>query len=215
MTDRNPDHNSDSNPENSLENLFPGLPADGPGNGEDAPNREQLTPEEQLTTLNRDLEDVRQELLQSQDTAQRAQAELVNYRKRADEERISLQQYSNSRLIIKLLPVFDELGLAVNHADQNEPANPWVEGVRLIQRKVLTLLESEGVSQIESLGSAFDPLQHEAVGTRETDQFPPGFISEVVRNGYRLHDRVIQPAQVVVAREVSQPQPADGPDNRS
>ena len=202
MTDSNPDQNIEGN----SENLFFGLPADG----SQPPNREHLTPEEQLIALNQDLEDARQELLQSQDAAQRARAELVNYRKRADDERISLQQYSNSRLIVKLLPVFDELGLAVDHADQNEPANPWVEGVRLIQRKVLTLLESEGVSQIESLGSAFDPLQHEAIGTRETNQVPPGHISEVVRNGYRLHERVIQPAQVVVAREVSQPQPGMG-----
>ena len=163
-----------------------------------------MTPEEQVASLTQNLETAQQELLQSQDAMQRAQAELVNYRKRADEERISLQQYSNSRLIVKLLPVFDELGLAVDHADQNEASNPWVEGVRLIQRKVFNLLESEGVSRIESLGSAFNPLEHEAVGTQETNEYPPGFISEVVRNGYRLHDRVIQPAQVVVAREATQ-----------
>ena len=136
---------------------------------------------------------------------QRAQAELVNYRKRADEERISLQQYSNGRLIVKLLPVVDELGLAIDHADQSEVKDPWVEGVRLIQRKVSNLLESEGVSKIETIGAQFDPLEHEAVGTQETDQIPPGHIVEVARNGYRLHDRVIQPAQVVVAREISKP----------
>ena len=163
-----------------------------------------MTPEDRVATLTQNLESAQQELLQSQDATQRAQAELVNYRKRADDERISLQQYSNSRLIVKLLPVFDELGLAVDHADRSDRDNPWVEGVRLIHRKVLTLLESEGVSRIESLGAAFNPLEHEAVGTQETDQLPPGFISEVVRNGYRLHDRVIQPAQVVVAREASQ-----------
>ena len=161
---------------------------------------EHLTLEEQVAALSNDLGDALKEAEQNRDTAQRAQAEMVNYRKRADEERISLQQYSNSRLIIKLLPVLDELGLAIDHADQNESSNPWLEGVRLIQRKASNLLESEGVSQIEAIGVQFDPLEHEAIGTEETTKCPSGHVAEVVRNGYRLHDRVIQPAQVIVAR---------------
>lgn len=169
------------------------------------PNYQHLPPEEQIIALSNDLGEALTEVSQNRDSAQRAQAELVNYRKRADEERISLQQYSNGRLIVKLLPVVDELGLAIDHADQLESKDPWVEGVRLIQRKVSNLLESEGVSKIETIGAKFDPLEHEAVGTQETDQIPPGHIMEVARNGYRLHDRVIQPAQVVVAREISKP----------
>ena len=161
---------------------------------------QHLTLEEQVAALSNDLGDAIKEAEQNLDTAQRAQAEMANYRKRADEERISLQQYSNSRLIIKLLPVLDELGLAIDHADQNESSNPWLEGVRLIQRKASNLLESEGVSQIEALGLQFDPLEHEAIGTEETTKCPSGHVSEVVRSGYRLHDRVIQPAQVIVAR---------------
>lgn len=161
---------------------------------------EHLSLEEQVAALSDDLGDALKEAEQNRDTAQRAQAEMVNYRKRADEERISLQQYSNSRLIIKLLPVLDELGLAIDHADQNESSNPWLEGVRLIQRKASNLLESEGVSQIEAIGVQFDPLEHEAIGTEETTKCPSGHVAEVVRNGYRLHDRVIQPAQVIVAR---------------
>ncbi|MCH8744601.1 MAG: nucleotide exchange factor GrpE [Chloroflexi bacterium] len=161
---------------------------------------EHLSLEEQVAALSNDLGDALKEAEQNRDTAQRAQAEMVNYRKRADEERISLQQYSNSRLIIKLLPVLDELGLAIDHADQNESSNPWLEGVRLIQRKASNLLESEGVSQIEAIGVQFDPLEHEAIGTEETTKCPSGHVAEVVRNGYRLHDRVIQPAQVIVAR---------------
>ena len=161
---------------------------------------QHLSLDEQVAALNSDLGDALKESEQNRDTAQRAQAEMANYRKRADEERISLQQYSNSRLIIKLLPVLDELGLAIDHADQNETSNPWLEGVRLIQRKASNLLESEGVSQIEAIGVQFDPLEHEAIGTEETTKCPSGHVSEVVRNGYRLHDRVIQPAQVIVAR---------------
>ena len=171
--------------------------------GQTVRNYQDLSPEDQIIALSNDLGEALTEVNQNRDSAQRAQAELVNYRKRADEERISLQQHSNGRLIVKLLPVVDELGLAIDHADQSEVKDPWVEGVRLIQRKVSNLLESEGVSKIESIGAQFDPLEHEAVGTQETDQILPGHIVEVTRNGYRLHDRVIQPAQVVVAREIS------------
>lgn len=169
------------------------------------PDYQHLPPDEQIVALRNDLGEALTEVNQNRDSAQRAQAELVNYRKRADEERISLQKYSNGRLIVKLLPVVDELGLAIDHADQSEVNDPWVEGVRLIQRKVSNLLDSEGVFKIETIGVQFDPLEHEAVGTQETDQIPPGHIVEVTRNGYRLHDRVIQPAQVVVAREISEP----------
>lgn len=166
-------------------------------------NYQHLPAAEQVTALSRDLGQALKEADQNRDAAQRAQAELVNYRKRADEERISLQQYSNGRLLVKLLPVVDELGMAMDSLGPSEANNPWVEGVRLIHRKVSNLLESEGVSKMDPIGAQFDPLEHEAVGTQETDQCPPGHIVEVARNGYRLHDRIIQPAQVVVARELT------------
>ena len=170
-----------------------------------AEDLENLPVEEQVAALRRGLEEARKELEQQRDLAQRTQAELANFRRRTDEERISLQQYSNSRLLIKLLPVVDELALAVNHADESGLSDSWLEGVKLIQRKVTNLLESEGISKIAAVGVQFDPVEHEAVGTQETTKHPPGYIVEVVRNGYRLHDRVIQPAQVVVAKQAPQP----------
>jgi molecular chaperone GrpE len=170
-----------------------------------AENLDNLPVEEQVAALHSGLEEARKEVEQQRELAQRAQAELANFRRRTDEERIALQQYSNSRLLIKLLPVVDELVLAVNHADESGPSDSWVEGVKLIQRKVTNLLESEGISKIAAVGVQFDPLEHEAVGTEETTKHPPGHIVEVVRNGYRLHDRVIQPAQVVVAKQSPQP----------
>jgi molecular chaperone GrpE len=159
-----------------------------------------LSQDEQVEALRRDLEGVRVEAEQHRDLAQRAQAEMSNYRKRTEDDRIAQQQFSNSRLLIKFLPVADELELALDHADGKRPGKSWIEGVKLIQRKVSSLLESEGISKIEALGIPFDPLEHEAVGTEETTKFPSGHVVKVVRSGYRLHDRVIQPAQVVVAR---------------
>jgi molecular chaperone GrpE len=167
---------------------------------------EGLPLEDQVAALRQSLEESQRSAEENRDAAQRAQAELINYRRRADEDRITLQQYSNSRLIIKLLPVIDELDLAIGHAEENNSSDSWWEGVKLIHRKIGGLLESEGVVKVEAVGEIFDPLQHEALGTMETSEYPPGYIVEVVRNGYRLHDRVIQPAQVVVAREARPPE---------
>ena len=164
--------------------------------------------DEQLAALHGELEESRRETGQRLDAAQRAQAELVNYRRRVDEERIELGKYSNTRLITKLLPVAEELDLAVAHAEEGAAFNSWLEGVKLIQRKLSNLLESEGVTQIETVGAAFNPMEHEALGTVETAQHIPGYVAEAVRPGYRLHDRIIQPAQVIVARE---PEGADHP----
>lgn len=161
---------------------------------------DSLTAEEQVVILSRDLEEVRQEASQSLEQVQRAQADLANYRRRTEEESVALRQDANRRLIMNLLPVIDELELAINHLGDGEAADSWVEGVKLIHRKAYGVLESEGLSRIEAVGIQFDPLQHEAVGVVDSNEQPSGYVVEALRNGYRLRDRVIQAAQVVVAR---------------
>jgi len=161
---------------------------------------EESSLEGQINELSQKLDELRETNDHNVDATQRAQAELANYRKRSDEERITHQQYANSRLIIRLLPIVDELEMALNLCEDNDSNDSWVDGVRLIHRKVTQLLESEGLDKIESIGEAFDPLQHEAVSTAESEEVEAGYIVEVLRNGYKLHERIIQPAQVVVAR---------------
>ena len=156
--------------------------------------------EDQIPALVKDLEAAQQEASTNLDLAQRAQADLVNYKRRSDEERISLSKFSNSRLITKLLPVKEELDLAITHSGTGGTVDSWLEGIKLIQRKLLTLLESEGVEVIEGVGDIFNPVEHEALGTDESTEIPVGHIIQVVRSGYRLQDRVIQPAQVIVSR---------------
>lgn len=193
--------------QDSPEELTPGelpveMPVEMPGElTEELVNEySHLDLEEQVLALLKDLHSIQKEAGESKDLAQRAQAELSNFRKRTEDDRIALQRQSNSRLLVKLLPVVDELELAVNHADEKKPSKSWVEGVRLIQRKVSAMLETEGVTKIDAVGAPFNPVEHEAVGTEEDKKIASGHIIQVVRNGYRLHDRVIQVAQVVVAR---------------
>ena len=192
-----------SNEQDSPEVLIPGdllgeLPEES--TGELVNEYSHLDLEEQVLALLKDLHSIQKDAGESKELAQRAQAELSNFRKRTEDDRIALQRQSNSRLLVKMLPVVDELELAVNHADGKRPSKSWVEGVRLIQRKVAALLETEGVTKIDAVGAPFNPVEHEAVGTEEDKKFTSGQIIQVVRNGYRLHDRVIQAAQVVVAR---------------
>ncbi|MCE2466354.1 MAG: nucleotide exchange factor GrpE [Dehalococcoidia bacterium] len=134
------------------------------------------------------------------DVLRRVQADFANYKRRADEERQELQRHANSRLILKLLPVFDEFVLAIQHASKDGPEPSWLEGIALIQRKLNALLESEKVVKIEALGREFDPFEHEAMAYQESPDHPEGCVISVVREGYRLDERVLRPALVVLAK---------------
>ena len=163
---------------------------------------DSLPLDEQVSLLKSRLEQAEQEAANNLDTAQRAQAEMVNFRRRTDEDRIANSKYANSRLISNVLPVLEELELAVTHAESNSGgvSDSLLEGIKLIQRKLTGVLESEGVASIEAVGLMFNPLEHEALGTEETSEVEPGYITQIIRPGFRLHDRVISPAQVMVAR---------------
>ncbi len=165
---------------------------------------DSLPLEEQVSALKSSLDLAQQEAANNLDTAQRAQAEMVNFRRRTDEDRIANAKYANSRLIANILPVLEELDLAISHTEGNSGdeagANgSLLEGIKLIQRKLTGVLESEGVAAIEAVGLMFNPLEHEAVGTEESTEVEPGYVTQIVRPGFRLHDRVIRPAQVMVA----------------
>ena len=166
---------------------------------------ESLPLDEQVNRLKSDLETAQQEAANNLDASLRAQAEMANFRRRTDEDRINNAKYSNSRLIGNILPVLEELELAISHTEANAENNvnssgQLLEGIKLIQRKLTGVLESEGLAAIEAIGLMFNPLEHEALGTEETSEVEPGYITQIVRPGFRLHDRVISPAQVMVAR---------------
>ena len=161
---------------------------------------DSLPLEDQVSSLKTSLEQAQQEVAENLDTAQRAQAEMVNFRRRTDEDRIANAKYANSRLIANILPVLEELDLAITHTESSTEINDsFLEGIKLIQRKLTGVLESEGVAAIEAVGLMFNPMEHEAVGTEESSEVEPGYITQILRPGFRLHDRVIRPAQVMVA----------------
>jgi molecular chaperone GrpE len=129
---------------------------------------------------------------------QRAAADYANYKRRTDEERATVGEFANALLISKLLGVLDDFDRALEHVPEDVHEG-WVDGIRLVERKLRNVLESEGVTPIEALGLPFDPNQHEAVVHEETNEFPDNQVIGELQRGYRLRDRVLRPALVKVA----------------
>jgi molecular chaperone GrpE len=140
---------------------------------------------------------------------QRAEADFVNYKRRVEQERADATRLANAALIINVLPVLDDLERALASLDIRLVGLTWFDGIRLIYRKLLLVLESAGVSQIEAEGQPFDPRFHEAVMYGEGDE---GKVVAEVQRGYKLNDRVLRPAMVVVGKgkEKKEEKPTEG-----
>ena len=175
-----------------------------PTQGEEAEERTPSSDETletlDMETLRARLEEAERERDQFRNMAQRAQADFINYKRRADEERQELVRYASSRFIAKLLPILDDFQRALDHQPADSEERQWLEGVILIERKVQGVLEAEGVTRIEAQGHQFDPREHEALFYEETDQEPEGKVLRVIREGYKMNDWILRPAQVSVAK---------------
>ena len=158
------------------------------------------TSEDALAQTQSQLEEMERERTQFKNLAQRTQADFQNYRRRTDEEREDVVAQAAGRFVTKVLPALDEFKLAIEHAQKSGAETPWLEGVQLIYKKLSDILEAEGVQRIKAEGEKFDPWQHEALMYQDTGDVEDGRVLAVVRDGYKLRNRVLRPAQVVVAR---------------
>ena len=127
----------------------------------------------------------------------RLAADFDNYRKRVAREQVELTSRANERLLNELLPVLDDLERALEAAAEHEEAK-LEEGVRLVHRSLLGLVERHGLSEIETEG-AFDPHVHEALLAQPGEGAEEGSVLQVLQKGYRLGDKVLRPARVIVA----------------
>lgn len=154
--------------------------------------------EEQAAAAEPDaLETLRAELAQSEDARLRAQAELQNAQRRHAREREAAARYRVEPLARELLDVVDALDEAAAVRDAAPAA--LREGQELIRRRLAGILEKFGVEALDPAGEAFDPQLHEALAARPDAAAAPGSVLEVLRRGYRLHERLLRPARVVVA----------------
>jgi molecular chaperone GrpE len=131
--------------------------------------------------------------------AQRVQADFDNYRKRAVRDQERLVAHAHERLVRDLLPILDDLERALEAAERHEDAQ-LVDGVKLVEKSLRAALAKEGLTEIDTSGR-FDPHVHEALLAQPSDDAEPGSVLDVVQRGYRLGDRVVRPARVIVAAD--------------
>ncbi|MDQ3553234.1 MAG: nucleotide exchange factor GrpE [Chloroflexota bacterium] len=135
----------------------------------------------------------------------RTAADFQNYRRRTEQERLDSLGLANESLLRKVLVVADDFDRAMSQMPPDLERLGWIEGVWAIDRKLRALLDSEGLTPIEADGQPFDPHQHEAVAQEETSAVADGTVVAELQRGYRLRDRVLRPAMVVVARNAETP----------
>lgn len=149
--------------------------------------------------LRAQVQSLQTELAAAEARVLRAQAELENYRKRANRHLEEEKKYASLPLLRDLLPVVDNLERAIQSADQEGGSARMVEGVKMVAQLLAMILERHHCRRIEAQGAMFDPHVHEAIAQLPNEQVLPGTVLEVAQNGYQLHDRVVRPSHVVVS----------------
>jgi molecular chaperone GrpE len=146
-------------------------------------------------------------VVEEDDRLLRLAADFENYKKRAARERAEYVTHANERLVKELLPILDDLERALDAVGEHQEATVE-EGVRLVHRSLASLLERNGVKQIDTVGK-FDPHVHEALLSQPSDA-EEGSVIDVVQKGYTIGDRVVRPARVVIAAAPPEPEASDG-----
>jgi molecular chaperone GrpE len=186
-----------------------------PDSGADEPIDGALSVEAELDQARADAEEFRRKSESYLDLAQRSQADFANYKRRMALDLEQKTRDANASLLTQLLPVIDDLQLALANVPADLADHPWPKGVLLIGQKLDHVLQLQGLERIGGEGELFDPRVHEAVAYEEHPVYDEGQIASVYRVGYRLHERVLRPAQVVVARGSSRPPASAGGESRS
>jgi molecular chaperone GrpE len=146
-----------------------------------------------------------EEIAACRDKLLRLQAEFENYKKRQAREREVYRKNANEGLLRAILPVLDNLERAVEHGEESSDVVQLLEGVQLVVKQMRESFLQFGVKPVDALMTSFDPHEHEAMSTVDTDGDPPdGTVVEVYQKGYLLHGRVLRPAMVAVSKMVDE-----------
>ncbi len=164
----------------------------------DAPAVEDLMDE--IEGLKQELAQVKEENKALVTKCQRAQADFQNLKRRSENEKEEIVKFALEEFLIKLLPVVDNLERAIRATEADADVSNLTEGLNLVYRQLCDVLQREGLSPIEAVGNPFDPFQHEAMASEETDEFPDGTIIEELQRGYEFRGKVIRYTLVKVAK---------------
>lgn len=154
----------------------------------------------EIDTLRASLEAAQREALDLRNRMLRAAADLDNFRKRTTKEKDDLKKFGAERVVQDFLPIVDNLERALAHASGSDSGSSLVDGVAMVLKQFQSTLERHGVKGFTSRGERFDPERHEAVQQIESEDHPSGTIIEEFQRGYFIHERLLRPAMVVVAR---------------
>ncbi len=177
----------------------------GPSSGENPSPGEAIAEAEQpidlFKDLNEQLKQAKAQAAEYLDGWQRARAEFVNYKRRTDAERVEMSATAGIDVLRRMLPVIDDFERAAGTLPDDLKDNAWVNGVMLIHRKLMGVLDASNVKPIPvQPGDVFDPNVHEAVTHEDSEQFSSGQIIAELQRGYKLGERVLRPAMVRVAK---------------
>lgn len=160
------------------------------------------------TAAAKELEALKTELAEAKDRALRAMAELENFRARKNKELADEQKYAPMKLAREILPVWDNLGRALEAAPSDENVKSFVEGVKIVHQQFVDVLAKNGVTRIPAVGELFDPNVHASIAMLPSDE-PAGKVIVDSLPGFILYERVVRPAQVVVSAPKPAAKPAD------
>ena len=146
--------------------------------------------------------DIAAELAKTRDRLLRLQADFENFRRRALSERHELYEYGHENLVKDLLLTVDNLDRAIGHARESGDGDleSFLQGIELVQREFLGILENHSVSEVEAFGKTFDPAVHEAMAQVPDGSVAPNTVTEVLQKGYQLREHLLRPARVMVAK---------------
>lgn len=163
-------------------------------------SKKEKKDEEKIFLTKEEIEAMNKKVSEAEEKALRASAELINYRKRKDEETDKKLKYANEDLILEILPILDNFERAIKMDDDNleDEVSKFLQGVKMIYASLTKTLEKYGVTEIKALGEVFDAKYHQAVMTDSIEDKPVDVITEVFQKGYMLKDKVIRPAMVKV-----------------
>ncbi|HEY3932408.1 MAG TPA: nucleotide exchange factor GrpE [Verrucomicrobiae bacterium] len=154
------------------------------------------------TKTEQKIADLEEQVAKAKDNWIRTAADFENFKKRAARERTEATQFANAALLQKLLPILDnfEMAQVAAQSAQGDSLESLQSGVAMIQQQLKTILADSGLEEINAGGKLFDPTLHEAVSQQETAEVPENHVLQQIRKGYKLRDRLLRPAAVIVAK---------------
>ncbi|MFA7288752.1 MAG: nucleotide exchange factor GrpE [Melioribacteraceae bacterium] len=165
-------------------------------------NSNQEMDNEAGNDLQNKIEELEKANLDLKDTLLRRVADFENYKRRVDQEQKSFLSFANESLLLNILPVYDDLERSLEHAEEQANFESLKKGIQLVYEKFSKILEGQGIIKIAEKGDPFDFNMHDALMQKPDETVPPHTVIEVLEKGYKLRDKVIRHAKVIVSQEL-------------